>query len=390
MSATSPSIAYVCQDRGIPIDGSKGAAVHFRQMAAALRRQGAVLDVYAARADGRARDAVHVLDVERCAGIPGELAQLAANAEMSAALERGGRHDVVYERFSLFAAAGLAHAKRSGIPLFLEVNAPLWEEAAQFRSLHLADTARGLALDVLRAADRVLVVSAALAERLQAAGVEAGALRVLGNGVDAAAFGAARPAPRPAQLEGLPVAVFVGSLKPWHGVEFLLRAHARAQEQVPFGLWIVGDGPMRGAVRAAAAVDGGRVAFAGAVAHERIAEILAAADVSIAPYPAAAPDYFSPLKVVEAMAARCPLVASRTRCVVDSLRPDAVHELFEPDDEASFVAAMQRALSRLPAARVQGVPDGMAWDDNARSVLAMIGEVAAPCDGGHLPSEAGA
>ena len=43
-------IAYVCADPGIPPDGSKGASVHFRSLAAAFAQLGTQLDVFLARA----------------------------------------------------------------------------------------------------------------------------------------------------------------------------------------------------------------------------------------------------------------------------------------------------------------------------------------------------
>ncbi len=42
-------IAYVCADRGIPITGAKGAAIHVRAVATALRRRGHDVPILAAR-----------------------------------------------------------------------------------------------------------------------------------------------------------------------------------------------------------------------------------------------------------------------------------------------------------------------------------------------------
>ena len=49
-------IAYLCADRGIPLGGSKGAAVHMAEIVTALAGSGAeVLAPAAARSAGRAR-----------------------------------------------------------------------------------------------------------------------------------------------------------------------------------------------------------------------------------------------------------------------------------------------------------------------------------------------
>src|SRR6059036_3390968 len=44
-------IAYVCADPGVPIFGRKGCSVHVQEMLRALQRQGAGVDVFAARVD---------------------------------------------------------------------------------------------------------------------------------------------------------------------------------------------------------------------------------------------------------------------------------------------------------------------------------------------------
>ena len=369
----SPRIAYLCADCGIPVDGNKGAAVHFRQMASALTARGAQLDVVAVRgAACAALPAARVAAASRGSGWAGELAQLATNATVAAALDAGEIHDAVYERFSLFGVAGLAHARHRGIPLLLEVNAPLWEEATRFRSLQLEATARGMARDVLCGADQVFAVSDALADGLRGLGVQRASLEVLSNGVERELFERVTPAAVPAVFTGRPVLAFVGSLKPWHGIEFLLRAVELLGADLPLGLWIVGDGPERALVEAARARRPYDVVWEGAVKHERVAAVLRAADVAVAPYPTDAPDYFCPLKVVEAVAAGCPLVASRKRCVTDVLPPQARTELFTPGDVGDFGRAVARALALGRGRGAPQVPQGFGWQEKAGRVLEVV------------------
>ena len=49
MKPLSRRLAYICSDPGIPADGSKGASVHFREMARALRGHGVRVDPFVAR-----------------------------------------------------------------------------------------------------------------------------------------------------------------------------------------------------------------------------------------------------------------------------------------------------------------------------------------------------
>ena len=372
-------IAYVSADPGIPPDGSKGASVHFRSLAAAFARTGVALDVFLARdgdVGGFAPHRARTVPVPKASGRRGELLQLGHAETMLAALQSAGPHAAVYERLSLFGLAGLTHARELGVPFLVEVNAPLWREAAAFRELGLPNAARGVCLDVLQQADRVLAVSRPLAEELQAAGVPAERLEVLGNGADVTAFRSAAPADKPKQLRGRPTLLFCGSLKPWHGVSFLLRAFAALRAQRPCGLWIVGDGPERAAIEVAVRAFPGDIVHEGAVGHERMPALLQAADVVLAPYPAAAPAYFSPLKLVEALAAGRPVLASRVPCVLDTLQGHEPIGLFAADDIADFVTTALRVLDRGPEAATIGIDPAriaaLDWSHKAEHILSLL------------------
>lgn len=351
-------VAYVSADPGIPPDGSKGASVHFRSLAAAFARIGQELDVFVAR-DGNVQGfqphRARTVPTPKAAGPLGELLQVGHAETLLQALRAAGPHDAVYERLSLFGLAGLVHARTLGVPYVVEVNAPLWREAAAFRGLSLQQTARGVCLDVLQQADAVLAVSTPLADELRAAGVPAARVHVLGNGADVATFRDAAPAAKPKALQGRPTLLFLGSLKPWHGIPFLLRAFAALRAQTPCGLWLVGDGPEREAIAVAQRAFPGDIVHEGAVAHELVPSLLQAADAVVAPYQASAPEYFSPLKLVEALAAGRPLLASAVPCVLDTLRGHAPLGLFAPDDVVDFVAAARRVFAAGAAAATTGI-----------------------------------
>ena len=370
-------IAYLCSDPGISLHGSKGASVHLRLLAAALVRAGLSLDLFMARGDADAHEScgkhplrARVIEARRAKGPGRELELIAASTAMHAALAAKGPHAAVYERLSLFGMAGLAYAKCLGVPYILEVNAPLWQEAERYRSLFFAQTARSLARDALLGAERILVVSSALAEIVRKEGVPAGKIEVIGNGVDVESFAAAAPAPRPAELDGKNLLVFVGSLKAWHGIDFLLEAFAACQREQNLGLWVIGEGPLGAKVAAAAERHPDRIVFAGPVPHEKIPGILKAADIALAPYPSDAPGYFSPLKIVEAQAAGCRLLASRHRSVTESLRSDAVVEMFAPGDCNDFADALRRLLDRPKPSVTTAMPS---WDGHARRIVQILG-----------------
>ncbi len=172
-----------------------------------------------------------------------------------------------------------------------------------------------------------------------------GAARVstVPNGVDVRRIVPAPPGP------GVPVVVFVGTLKPWHGVEDLLRAASLARE--PWRLRIIGDGPRRAGLEELAGRLVLRVDFRGPVAPEDVPAHLAGAAIGAAPYPRTDDEgdqYFSPLKVYEYLAAGLPVVASRTGQLPEVL--EGLGVLVPPSDPAALAAAID-ALAADPARR---------------------------------------
>src|SRR5262249_51468898 len=149
----------------------------------------------------------------------------------------------VYERHALWSASPMEYARDRGIPGLLEVNAPLVQEQARYRTLHNAPLAMDMVRRAFRAASAVLAVSEEVASYVRRAEPASAHIQTVPNGVDPRRFhpGVAPTLPYSAFTVG-----FVGSLKPWHGVDALLRAFARAAPLLPRSrLLIVGDGPQR-------------------------------------------------------------------------------------------------------------------------------------------------
>src|SRR5262249_44816342 len=153
-----------------------------------------------------------------------------------------------YERYMLFNMAGLTAARRAGIPMILEVNAPLAYERSAYETLSLRRLARRCERHVCSNADVVVVVSTPLKGHLVREGGPAERIVVLPNGADSEVFrpdAEVRTALR-AQLDIGPdevVVGFSGILRPWHGVDVLIEAVARLRERARVKVLIVGDGP---------------------------------------------------------------------------------------------------------------------------------------------------
>lgn len=285
---------------GIPVRGPSGASAHVRGVAGALRP----VAIVAARAhDHRgAHGEVEAPIVET--GVPGWPAWLDRYREYTEVwtARRVARAAVrldptlLWERHTLFSDAGWKVHAATGAPWILEVNAAPVAERLRYETVRLRGWAEDWERDVLTAAPRVLAVSAWLAEWLRSLGCRD--VRHVPNGV-APHVGDREGARRALGLDGKVVVGFLGSMKPWHGVERLPALLDAMPDTV--GL-LVGDGPVR--------VTHPRLVHAGQVSEARVADLVAAMDVGLAPYGPDAPPWFCPLKVLAYRAQGTPIVAT--------------------------------------------------------------------------------
>ena len=364
-------IAYVCLDPGIPVFGTKGASVHIQEVVREYRRRGHDVTVYATR---RGSDVPDDLAELRIVDVPittrdeeeRERAQQAASASVSDMVRAGG-YDLVYERYSLFSTV----IAECGVPGILEVNAPLIDEQRTHRVLVDEQAADAALQEQVQAALATICVSDPVRDWVIAR-TEGTRVFTVPNGVNVH-----RITPQP-ESPGAPVVTFVGTLKPWHGVDVLLRARAQAHKD--WKLRIIGDGPMRAELDDLARSLGIDVDFRGAVAPDAIPQHMAGTAIGVAPYPAMDTDsdqYFSPLKVYEYMAAGLPVVASRVGQLPEIMGESAY--LVPPSDPEALAEALD-ALVANPAERARVGSDNRrqaerehSWTGTVDHILAHAG-----------------
>jgi len=389
---TARRVVYLLPDPGVPVDGTKGASVHVAEVCRALAARGAEVTLVAQRcARGgdpvdRVRGAFQLVLLDPGPlprGPGGDPARIAAAddfAARAAEVLADRNPDLVYERLALFFGWGRSLAAAVGAARLVEVNAPV--AAERRRSIGL------LATDVADRAERAALVGAkvlAVSEPLAAwaQGRGAATVEVVPNGVDGPRFAApgqraaARVIRRNLGLLDAEVVGFIGSLKPWHGVEILLEAAAELAIGRPrLRVLVVGEGPGRLELERHATIGplAGRVIFTGAVAPERVPAHLAALDIAVAPYRPGPDFYFSPLKVVEAMAAGRPVVASRFAPIERMLSGAGV--LVTPGDPGELARALARLLDdpdeadRLGRRAARRARRAHGWDRVAARILA--------------------
>jgi len=349
-------IVYVSADRGIPVFGEKGASIHIQEMMRAFERLGHEVHCIAARrGDGEAAG-FGVEEVAQTApGVTRAEKERAAMAQADAiearmtTLYRDWPFDLIYERYSLWSAAGCRAGHRLGVPVVTEVNAPLIEEQAAFRSLVCTDEAQRIETEMLAKSTALAAVSGQVGLYLTDKGAQPDRVHIIGNAVDTAHF---HPGVSPSDLPGVAADAFVvgftGSLKMWHGVDTLLHAFRRLRTKEPRAhLLICGDGPKRGWIDGfvAGADLQDAITLAGWVAHADLPALIARMDVTTAPYPASDSHYFSPLKLYEYLGAGRPVVASDIGQTAEILAGSEAALLLPPGDEK----ALARALADLCA-----------------------------------------
>lgn len=283
--------------------------------------------------------------------------------------------DILYERYNLFYHSGMWLARSHGLPMILEVNAPLALERARHGGLALKGLAQASERAIWRAADHVAPVTGVLARMVEAAGVSRSKITVIQNGVEQGFLAAANPAPVRARygLEGKLVLGFSGFVRDWHGVGRILRYMARSVRP-DLHFLLVGDGRARQGLECEARALGlaDRFTVTGVVQRDAMPAHVAAFDIALQP---AVVPYASPLKLFEYMAAGRAILAPASENISEVLTDGEDALLFSPDDEASLFQGLDRLVAdaslreRLGArARASLVRQNLTWAGNAARV----------------------
>ena len=297
---------------------------------------------------------------------------------------RRERPDVLYERYNLFLFAGAWLKRLTGIPLLLEVNAPLAYERRRFGGLANELLANRVERFTWRTADYVLPVTDVLARFVRDAGVDPRRVVVIRNGVSAEFLSSAIDGSvvrRVLKIEGRVVLGFAGFIREWHGLDQVIDLIAESDARLNLHLLLVGDGPAIPELKHRASIRNvtDRVTFAGLIARAEIISYLAAFDVAMQPQVV---EYASPLKLFEYMALARAIVAPATANIREVLVDGETALLFPPTD----TAAMRRSVEQLcrdfalrdrlgRAARAAITQKGLTWKNNAARIAELFRQI---------------
>jgi glycosyltransferase involved in cell wall biosynthesis len=289
--------------------------------------------------------------------------------------------DILYERFWILASGGLIAAKKLGIPIIYEVNGDLVEEFQQI-GFKLSRVQWLIVYFITRrmfeGAGHIVTVSQTLKEKtMERWHLRSARVSAIENGAhvdqfahpDEAGIEAVRTQYR---LNGDRAIVFVGTFKPWHGLDLLIDAFQQVAASKPnVKLILVGDGPLRTEIetRVADLHLKDQVIFTGLVQHQHVPALLGAADIAVLnPKLSGASAAQSPLKLFEYMAAGKAIVAPKIANVTRILADRQTGLLVPPNNSRALKQALfelleddQLRLSVGQAAQRQAI-EQHSWD----------------------------
>jgi len=373
-------ILYVATDQTVP--GTKGGSTHVLQVAQGLASLGH--EVHTLVTPGNApfpSGPVHWHPVAPPFGLRQLRFLKAAHVE---SIARSTRAEIVLERYYNFGGEGVRAAQRLGVPVALEVNAPVIDypgspKQAIDRAL-LVQPMRRWRDRQCAAACLVVTPSASILSGV----VPRERVLELEWGADVTRFGPhAQGVVRFEKKPGQTTAIFAGAFRRWHGAIHLVEAirRLRAKGRTDISAVLIGDGPELAPVRQAAA-GLSDVTFTGAIPYEQMPACLAAADIGIAPFdvsahaPLAIDFYWSPLKVFEYMASALPVVAPdipRLRRILTDGSDAVLYDARDPDGLAAAIESLAGPASAghraaMGAAGRERVVRDFGWDIHCRKL----------------------
>ena len=373
----------MASDQVVP--GRTGGSVHVLEVARGLAARGHEVHAVVHRAQGAPdREEADGVHWHRIAWRP-PLRFLRFRARRAVeALAESMRAEVVIERYYNFGGEGILAAAARGIPSLLEVNSPVVDHPGSMKGfLDAATGVRPLRLWREKLCREATALVSPLPDIVPA--FARAKTATVTWGANAQAFSPARRSEAVRRELGVPqgalAVVFSGSFRPWHGVA-VLEAAARALRRRDDIFFILVGGPRPAEAR------GYRGRLLGAVPYDRMPDVLAAADVGVAPYDTRRLRqlrlgfYWSPLKIFEYMASGLPVVTIARPPLDDIVRAGREGLHVREADPGDLARAIE-TLAGDAAARVlmggsgrQRVVERYSWARHCEQLEAVLRRIA--------------
>lgn len=266
---------------------------------------------------------------------------------------------------SLCGIAAWQAARSHRLPFVYEIRS-FWEDAEMapqksFWKLLRYHLGRNLESFVIRRSDATVGIAQSVLHDLEMRKIPASKLYHVPNGVDVARF-----APRERDkalaaelgLNGAPILGFIGTLFPWEGVPWLVRAAAELHRVgPPFKLLIVGDGAQRSDVCNAIqeTESAGYISFLGRVPNDQVERYYSLMDLLVYPrLSVRITEMVTPLKPLEAMALGKAILGSNVGGLRELVDPEKTGLLFDPENIQDFCRVASRLLIQPELRRTLG------------------------------------
>jgi glycosyltransferase involved in cell wall biosynthesis len=298
-------------------------------------------------------------------------------------------YDIAHFR-SIWSGFHLAQARHvHGFKTLFEVNGlPSVELKYHYPGLResgLLAKIREQELATLSLSDAIVCPSEVTRAYLASLDVPAHRITVIPNGVSPNDFPVM---PLPDDDSRPPVILYIGTLADWQGLEILIHAMPHILAVRPVCLRVVGRGRSRQRKMLAKKIRKlgieNHVSLEAAVPHHLVPELIAQADVCVAPLSLNDRNVTQgccPIKVIEYMAAGRPIVAANLPVVRELVREDVDALLFTPDDpedlaHQTLAILNNRGLAaRLAQSASQRARDQLTWHTAQKKLLKVYAQL---------------
>jgi len=314
-----------------------------------------------------------------------ELGEIAYNFHGYLSIARAARQfkpNFIYDRYISYNYSAVAVGQKYNIPVVLEVNSPYSYQKQTFdETLHCRWLNRFFERKICRDVGFVIVVSTPLKKFLISIGVPDDQIVVMPNGADPAIFHPDNNGEmvREQYKLGKKIVIgFTGILRPWHGLDLLLKSFEEVSHSYEYvHLLIVGDGPIRQDLEKNITDRGltKKVTITGRRPHDRIREFVAAMDIAVSPRTTF---YASPMKILEYMAMGKAIVAPDMENIRDIITPEENGILFKPEESNDLTRCLGALVTRIDLRSKLGrnareeIERKRTWLHNAESVIHFV------------------
>ncbi|MCL4269438.1 MAG: glycosyltransferase family 4 protein [Anaerolineales bacterium] len=233
-------------------------------------------------------------------------------------------------------------------------------------------------LATLHLSDAIICPSHVTRDYIASLGLNRKRVTVIPNGVSPSDFSVT---PLPVRDGREPVVLYIGTLADWQGLDIVIKALPKILEKQPVKLQIIGRGRSRQRKMLAKQIRklglDEHVIVQPAVPHREIPELIAQADLCVAPLSLNDRNVTQgacPIKVLEYMAAGRPLLASNMPIVRELVREDVDGLLFSPNDpddlarQANLLLNDVELSQRLAESAAAHVRENFTWHESQKKL----------------------